>query len=331
METIIALLILTFCCVVLVRFIRGFWTVATDVTWSVQAGREAKRKALQREKEWTEETEKLHRDSSTNKGYPEDWRTRRVEVFARSDGRCARCGGLVGHLGWWNLKVSIEKRWHYENLGLRGAHVHHRVPISKGGNHALENLELLCDDCHIAHHPDSAALKHIKQKRQVRDVYLGPKPKFVTARSSWWCDACDEHIDEGQDYFGSSSHGKLCSKCWPKRCEAEDAWHPPRTVVNAAPKPTKRRSPKPTRNKPPKNLPVRVPVPEVGKPAPSQSVRQYDMAQRYVVGDVIEHPTLGRGVVYRSSGSGKIGVMFDGTPRILVHGRSSEGGQTSSK
>jgi hypothetical protein len=54
---------------------------------------------------------------------------------------------------------------------------------------------------------------------------------------------------------------------------------------------------------------------------PNRPVRAYNVTQSYSSGDSIEHPTLGRGVVQRSAGAGKIKVMFDGTTRLLVHER----------
>ena len=47
----------------------------------------------------------------------------------------------------------------------------------------------------------------------------------------------------------------------------------------------------------------------------------YDVTQSYESGDCIEHPTLGRGVVQRSAGTGKIKVLFDDTQRLLIHER----------
>lgn len=33
-----------------------------------------------------------------------------------------------------------------------GLHVHHLIPLSKGGNCSLANLSSLCRDCHALHH-----------------------------------------------------------------------------------------------------------------------------------------------------------------------------------
>jgi len=58
---------------------------------------------------------------------------------------------------------------------------------------------------------------------------------------------------------------------------------------------------------------------------PTRPVRAYNVSQSYSSGDSIEHPTLGRGVVQRAVGVGKIRVIFDGTPRLLVHERPPTG------
>jgi ribosomal protein S27AE len=61
--------------------------------------------------------------------YPPDWNERCSAV--RGAGYCAECGSS-------SRKVQI--------------HVHHRVPISRGGSHALDNLIRLCEKCHAKAH-----------------------------------------------------------------------------------------------------------------------------------------------------------------------------------
>ena len=34
----------------------------------------------------------------------------------------------------------------------RRAELHHRKPLSEGGEHSPENVEMLCRSCHIGHH-----------------------------------------------------------------------------------------------------------------------------------------------------------------------------------
>ena len=60
--------------------------------------------------------------------YPPDWEDRKRKALIREDNRCQNCGG---------------------NDFL---HIHHHIPLSRGGTNQLENLEVLCESCHIAEH-----------------------------------------------------------------------------------------------------------------------------------------------------------------------------------
>lgn len=72
------------------------------------------------------EAEVVNRYTS-NGADPEDWNIRRLLVLERDGYRCRRCGTLLT-----------------EN----SAHIHHILPRSQGGNHALDNLVSLCAACH---------------------------------------------------------------------------------------------------------------------------------------------------------------------------------------
>jgi hypothetical protein len=61
--------------------------------------------------------------------YPPDWEDLRRQALHRDGSRCGNCGGAL-------------------NL-----HVHHIVPLSKGGSNQLGNLRTLCDVCHKRLHP----------------------------------------------------------------------------------------------------------------------------------------------------------------------------------
>jgi hypothetical protein len=61
--------------------------------------------------------------------YPDDWVELRMQVLARDGYRCANCPAT------------------------HGLHVHHIVPLSKGGTNQLSNLIVLCEDCHKKLHP----------------------------------------------------------------------------------------------------------------------------------------------------------------------------------
>jgi len=102
-----------------------------------------KRKAQRLHENWLRNIEPLHRKEE---GYPKDWEIRKVEVSRRSNSKCNSCG----------MNFSF----------LRKAHLHHITPLSKGGDNALENLELLCADCHMDKHPDKGHLFRRKKYRR---------------------------------------------------------------------------------------------------------------------------------------------------------------------
>lgn len=65
-------------------------------------------------------------------GRPPDWEDRRLQVIDEFN-YCKKC----------------------KKSGTRSSplHVHHIVPIAKGGSHRLSNLEVLCEKCHQRKHP----------------------------------------------------------------------------------------------------------------------------------------------------------------------------------
>lgn len=60
--------------------------------------------------------------------YPPDWEERKNQVIKRDGEQCSKCGSR-GHL-----------------------HLHHIKPLSKGGSNKIENLILLCENCHSKEH-----------------------------------------------------------------------------------------------------------------------------------------------------------------------------------
>ena len=87
-------------------------------------------------------------------GYPPDWERRRALVFLRDGGKCqgeehrgGTCGRLLCEANQiWNFKYGVRL--------LVEAHVDHITPTSAGGDHSLENLQLLCPKCHALKHGD---------------------------------------------------------------------------------------------------------------------------------------------------------------------------------
>ena len=110
--------------------------------------------------EWESSLELLNR---TLGGYPPDWQRRRALVFIRAGGRCQKCGALTGRL---HCKPRKLRRYPIGARLLHGAHVHHVVEISRGGRHDLENLKLLCANCHSSEHPENDSLKAQARRRR---------------------------------------------------------------------------------------------------------------------------------------------------------------------
>lgn len=177
----------------------------------------ADRVAQERRRNWYESVEPKLRNTL---GYPGDWRLRRIEVFLRADGKCESCGKVTGRLKSGPLSFSStvdrERAWHYDHVKVSGAHVHHKVEISKGGSHSLSNLELLCDDCHAAKHPHNPYLQNfranVEKERRRRSVYFGNGASVKRARREWTCYICERTIPPGDEYFGGN-YAKVCMKC----------------------------------------------------------------------------------------------------------------------
>jgi 5-methylcytosine-specific restriction protein A len=100
--------------------------------------------------------------------YPADWQYRRIAIFLREDGRCEGCGTEVGE---------IRANCHTGGKNLVGAHVHHRLALSAGGDHSYSNLQLLCSPCHRARHARSWLKEHrrrsaVAAQRNPEDVHV---------------------------------------------------------------------------------------------------------------------------------------------------------------
>jgi len=131
----------------------------------------------------------------------------------------------------------------------------------------------------------------------------------------------------------------LCSKCgdvWHvvvakveqrivrvqcKECGAYHRYKDP--TGKAAPKATRASS---TPRAPREHKPVqRFEKPEVPLDL-SRPARSYRASDRYEVGDRVEHPTFGQGVVEVTTEPGKMTVFFTpGGRKVLVHGKAADG------
>jgi len=79
--------------------------------------------------------------------YPPDWHFRKIYAQRACSYTCQSCGKTRYH----DKKKEKAKRtqWHTFWTGL---HVHHIIPISKGGDNSLSNLTCLCETCHENQH-----------------------------------------------------------------------------------------------------------------------------------------------------------------------------------
>ena len=92
--------------------------------------------------------------------YPDDWDTRRREVYRRDNYKCQKCGSQGGYNGDTEL------------------HAHHVVPKSRGGTHRKSNLITVCDDCHEKIHgftigDDGPSNTEVAIELERNHVYLG--------------------------------------------------------------------------------------------------------------------------------------------------------------
>ena len=69
-------------------------------------------------------------------------------VFLRFNGRCSRCGKL-GESKW---VINSPRRRKFMSFFLVNMEIHHIEKYSQGGSKVIENLELLCVDCHKKEH-----------------------------------------------------------------------------------------------------------------------------------------------------------------------------------
>ena len=51
------------------------------------------------------------------------------------------------------------------------------------------------------------------------------------------------------------------------------------------------------------------------------TAKAYSIKDRYEAGDILDHPSFGCGVATAVKDGTKIEVLFEGGPKVLVHGR----------
>ncbi len=139
---------------------------------------------------WLKNEEPLHRYA---KGYPDDWGFRREEIIKNAKYICHSCGRTI----------------------IGSPHIHHIIPLSKGGDHSLSNLRLLCENCHCTEHPN---LRKVIEKNYIfKSLNLTDKVKVVrSSTKEWKCAICNKIIEKGSSYYGDY-WTKICSECAPRK------------------------------------------------------------------------------------------------------------------
>ena len=103
---------------------------------------------------------------SGTRDYPNDWNSRRRDVYRRDNYTCQNCGAKGGSRGEAEL------------------HAHHVVPKRKGGSNDISNLTTVCVDCHKAiHEKNKKAPTASKKKSSDSKVFAIPHPSAPHTRS----------------------------------------------------------------------------------------------------------------------------------------------------
>src|SRR5579862_5841434 len=129
----------------------------------------------------------------------------------------------------------------------------------------------------------------------------------------------------------------LCSKCgdvWhvvvakvgeevvKVQCKQCGGYHRHRSV-NGAPAVKKERTARVSR--PPRPVVERFETPQVAADL-TKPTRQYSPREKFVVGDRVEHPSFGAGVVEACPEPGKMTVFFPSGRKVLVHEKAASSG-----
>lgn len=76
----------------------------------------------------------VRRTNSSKYNYGDNWTQVSHQVKKRDNYACQKCGRQFPANSTW-------------------LHVHHKIPLSQGGDSSPENLITLCRDCHAEEHP----------------------------------------------------------------------------------------------------------------------------------------------------------------------------------
>ena len=222
--------------------VRGSVEVATH---AVTQRRDKAREAAAREERESRYLNELEPKWRSAPGYPPDWEIRRALVFAREERKCEECSrycerSLVDFRsqmfgGLWSEDPALLEDQALRARHVSGGHVHHKLPISRGGDHSFDNLMLLCERCHSRQHPSNPVLAEAARRKEsphldsansikmelkkIRRYSNSPDAvKLVRARTHWSCDVCGSSIEPGQSYIRGRKlrqmgYLQVCSSC----------------------------------------------------------------------------------------------------------------------
>lgn len=94
--------------------------------------------------------------------YPPDWYERKLHCQKRDNFKCQQCNYTI----YFDAHSLERAKDLYQSSANNNLHVHHKIPLSRGGNNTLENLISLCEDCHEDQHPHMLRMRLARYRKK---------------------------------------------------------------------------------------------------------------------------------------------------------------------
>lgn len=157
---------------------------------------------------WYDFSEKKNRNLTKNDKrsiYPEDWKIRRKYIEMRDGKGCYLCSDTRNNDRYYFLRPGDKRHMYRKGLDFSwNMQLHHIQPLSKGGDHSLQNLALLCNLCHEDQHMHllTRRYKSIKQKTKSTKnpetkIFWGNRLADIESRIN----SLQNHIDSANHQF----------------------------------------------------------------------------------------------------------------------------------